>query len=206
MGSDTATLIVSVAATVAAGTGVIVLSVNGIHSQFAALQTSALRPPPTGPKPPPTAGRGNRQWTPSGTRRARAVSPGPPPGHPQRRMRPVGCAQTRPNSLAAMASTRASEEAEHPAHFRAERGEFDFRGESVRVCARGLAHSLGDGFGLVDVDASCLEVAGDSERIEAGGRHGGASALCYTIPEASIRIGGPGRTRTFDRRIMSPLL
>ena len=36
-----ATLIVSIAATVAAGAGVIVLSVNGIHSQVAALQTQA---------------------------------------------------------------------------------------------------------------------------------------------------------------------
>ena len=36
-----ATLIVSIAATAAAGTGVIVLSVNGIHSQVAALQTQA---------------------------------------------------------------------------------------------------------------------------------------------------------------------
>ena len=36
-----ATLIVSIAATVAAGTGVIVLSVNGIHSQVAALQAQA---------------------------------------------------------------------------------------------------------------------------------------------------------------------
>ena len=36
-----ATLIVSIAATVAAGTGVIVLSVNGIHSQVAALQVQA---------------------------------------------------------------------------------------------------------------------------------------------------------------------
>ena len=36
-----ATLIVSIAATVAAGTGVIVLSVNGIHSQVAALQSEA---------------------------------------------------------------------------------------------------------------------------------------------------------------------
>ena len=38
---QTATLIVSIAATVAAGTGVIVLSVNGIHSQVAALQSEA---------------------------------------------------------------------------------------------------------------------------------------------------------------------
>ena len=36
-----ATLIVSIAATVAAGTGVIVLSVNGIHSQVAAFQAQA---------------------------------------------------------------------------------------------------------------------------------------------------------------------
>ena len=36
-----ATLIVSIAATVAAGAGVIVLSVNGIHSQVAALQAQA---------------------------------------------------------------------------------------------------------------------------------------------------------------------
>ena len=36
-----ATLIVSIAATVAAGTGVIVLSVNGIHSQVATLQAQA---------------------------------------------------------------------------------------------------------------------------------------------------------------------
>ena len=36
-----ATLIVSIAATAAAGAGVIVLSVNGIHSQVAALQTQA---------------------------------------------------------------------------------------------------------------------------------------------------------------------
>ena len=38
---QTATLIVSIAAAVAAGTGVIVLSVNGIHSQVAALQSEA---------------------------------------------------------------------------------------------------------------------------------------------------------------------
>jgi len=38
---QTATLIVSIVAAVAAGTGVIVLSVNGIHSQVAALQTQA---------------------------------------------------------------------------------------------------------------------------------------------------------------------
>ena len=36
-----ATLIVSIAATVAAGAGVIVLSVNGIHSQVAAYQAQA---------------------------------------------------------------------------------------------------------------------------------------------------------------------
>ncbi len=36
-----ATLIVSIAATVAAGTGVIVLSVNGIHSQVATHQAQA---------------------------------------------------------------------------------------------------------------------------------------------------------------------
>ncbi len=36
-----ATLIVSIAATVAAGTGVVVLSVNGIHSQVAAHQAQA---------------------------------------------------------------------------------------------------------------------------------------------------------------------
>ncbi len=36
-----ATLIVSIAATVAAGTGVIVLSVNGIHSQVAAYKAEA---------------------------------------------------------------------------------------------------------------------------------------------------------------------
>ncbi|MCY4349251.1 MAG: hypothetical protein OXC25_05320 [Thiotrichales bacterium] len=38
---QTATLIVSIVAAVAAGTGVIVLSVNGTHSQVAALQTQA---------------------------------------------------------------------------------------------------------------------------------------------------------------------
>ena len=36
-----ATLIVSIAATVTAGTGVVVLSVNGIHSQVVALQAQA---------------------------------------------------------------------------------------------------------------------------------------------------------------------
>ena len=38
---QTATLIVSIAATVVAGPGVIVLSVNGIHSRVVALQTHA---------------------------------------------------------------------------------------------------------------------------------------------------------------------
>ncbi len=38
---QTATLIMSIVAAVAAGTGIIVLSVNGIHSQVAALQTQA---------------------------------------------------------------------------------------------------------------------------------------------------------------------